>query len=105
MIPVTPPTATTPPASAPVAAPSSVVGTQDITAAAPTPPITETPQNGVSSIPQTPYTADNLSFQSAIQTPANNQATAPMGNIAVPQQPSSMLRILYIVGGVAVPQN
>lgn len=77
------------PAPQPVAPPAGTPPPQD--AAAPA-------QNAAPSIPQTPYQADNLSFQAAIQTPANNQT--PLGAVVPPQQPSSLLRILYIVGGV-----
>lgn len=87
-----------PPAPAPVATATPIVGTPLQDNATNVVPPTEIPQNNGASIPQTPYTADNLSFQAAIQTPVNNPA--PLGTIATPQQPSSLLRILYIVGGV-----
>lgn len=52
------------------------------------------------SIPTTPYTPDNLRFQAAIQTPlATPVQQTPVG-ATVPNQPSSMLHILYVVGAV-----
>jgi hypothetical protein len=86
------------PAAAP-AAPSTPAAppAAPVDANAGTPPAADATQNTGSSIPQTPYTADNLSFQAAIQTPVNN---VPLGGMVAPRQSSSMLRILYIVGGV-----
>lgn len=94
-------TSTSPAAPQPAAAPAMPPPAAQ--AAAPdqsmaTPPPTDAAQAAASSIPQPPYTADNLSFQAAIQTPAANQV--PLGNVVAPKQTSSLLRILYIVGGV-----
>ncbi len=86
-----PAAATPPPSVTPPATPAP-----DATAAAPA--TGEAPQNASSSIPQTPYTADNLSFQAAIQTPVNTQV--PLGGVVAPRQNSSMLQVLYIIGAV-----
>jgi hypothetical protein len=83
------------PSTPPPAAPTPAA---PVDANAGTPPAADASQNTGSSIPQTPYTADNLSFQAAIQTPVNTQV--PLGGMVAPRQSSSLLRILYIVGGV-----
>lgn len=89
-------TSTQPAAPAPQsAAPAAPAPDQNTQAA---PPPADAAQNAAPTIPQAPYTADNLSFQAAIQQPATNQV--PLGNVVAPKQPSSLLRILYIVGGV-----
>lgn len=97
---------TTQPAVAPAAG-AAVQPAPAVTAPVPTPVVgdvkgtlvpSEVPQSPNSSAPATPYTADNLSFQAAIQTPVAN--AAPVNNVAIPQPPSSLLKMLYIVGGI-----
>lgn len=90
------PAAAPPPAAA---APPPSVTPPATDANAATPASSDAPQNTGSSIPQTPYTADNLSFQAAIQQPpANNQV--PLGGIVAPRQSSNTLQVLYIIGAV-----
>lgn len=80
-------------ATPPAAAPAPITDPNAPAAA----PAESAPQNTSPSIPQTPYTADNLSFQAAIQqTPATNQVPG----LVTPRQSSSTLRVLYIIGGV-----
>jgi hypothetical protein len=88
-----------PPAAAPSTPPPAPQAAPVDANAGTTPPAAaDASQNASSSIPQTPYTADNLSFQAAIQTPVNTQV--PLGGVVAPRQSTSMLRILYIVGAV-----
>jgi hypothetical protein len=84
------------------AAPLMDNGVQNVSAKGPIIP-TDMPtpvDSSASTIPTTPYTPDNLRFQAAIQSPMGAPAQAVAGAPMVPQQPSSMLRILYIVGSV-----
>lgn len=68
-----------------------------VIATAPTSPDAGQP---VSPTPTAAFTADNLSFQAAIQTPvAAGAPAAPAGQV-VPQPASPLLKFLYILGSV-----
>lgn len=97
----TSPQANTPqaaPAAAPTPPPPPAPATAAPDQSTPATPPADPAQTAAPSIPQTPYTADNLSFQAAIQPPDANQM--PLGGVVAPRQPSSLLKILYIIGGV-----
>ena len=57
-------------------------------------------QQPASPTPAAAYTADNLSFQAAIQAPVVAGAQVAVAGQAVPHQPSAILKFLYIVGAV-----
>jgi hypothetical protein len=85
--PATPPQ----PSSAPV---NPVVNTSPTTTSVVSP---DMPQ-----IPETPaYTQDNLNFQAAIQTPVVGAPLAAQPEAIIQQhKPSSLLKILYIIGAI-----
>ena len=95
----TPPASTAPqtptaPATPPAAATPSPVNINIQQAA---PEATAQPTDAASPVPS--YTTDNLKFQAAIQTPM--VGAAPMAGLAPqPQGPSSLLKILYIIGAI-----
>jgi hypothetical protein len=67
---------------------------------APASPLGGPADTGGSTIPTSPYTPDNLRFQAAIQSPMAAAPAQAVAGAPIVQQPSSMLRILYIVGSV-----
>lgn len=83
-------TSTTPNAAPAAAAP---MATTPAASTPTTPPAANTPFGTAPSMP------DNLQFQAAIQAAPAQPATTSVG-VAVPNQTSSMVRILYIVGSV-----
>jgi hypothetical protein len=107
------PTAPPPPIDAPAAAPVTAAPpapAMNVAPAAPVEPPAPPPapmqdQNApVAGATAAPYTQDNLSFQAAIQqAPIANPAlpgVQPAAGVAPAAPPSSLLRILYIIGAV-----
>ena len=97
------PTAPGQPGAAPVPQPAAPVAPP---VNAVNPVISTTPQVGgdatqpASPTPAAAFTADNLSFQAAIQTPVAQGTQITGVGQTVPQQTSFLLKFLYIVGAV-----